>query len=239
MSAARRHLAWRLIAAGVVQAVVAGGCARGQVELVELNFRRLPAAEDLVGREAADACYWWVEGDQIRVALGRYRVGVPNELHRERFDLSLALPGLPAEQARNYTLDGNSLRCYVRRGAVHHRYRSRQGIAAVWLEPGRRLRGRFRILAQKEGFHILSGWNAIGPTAMVGAFEARYDATRGEAIWQRSEADGMNRAAAANTTPDGRPGPVRVHGPPVKRSSEPANGNADGENPRRRSSEQP
>jgi hypothetical protein len=202
------------------------GCSRAALDLVDLDFRRLPAEATLIRHESLPACYWWLEGGRIHVVAGRTQSWLAGPLGGKRIDFSLWLPGVPADRARTYRLGPRSLRGYLRQDASHARYRSIRGIAAVWLRPAQRLHVKLRVVASKEVFHVLTGWTAVGQTVLVGTFDARRNASTGQIIWQRSEADGMQRGSVANTGgARGRDGagkpppssrPVQVFGPAVK-----------------------
>ncbi|MCB9850145.1 MAG: hypothetical protein H6817_05510 [Phycisphaerales bacterium] len=203
--------------AGFCCAGAAAGCAQSRVDFIDLDFRRLPSEAELVDSESVRAAYWWLDGDTINISAVRGNSHEKQISRQRRMDFSLVLPGIPAERARDYQLTSASLRCYVRQGADHARYRSLRGIASVWELPGNVLRVKFRLIAGREIFHILTGWTDVGQTVLAGEFRARYDETQGQAVLQRSESGGMTRAAQPNTPVGARPGPVPVTGPPVKR----------------------
>ncbi|HRX84609.1 MAG TPA: hypothetical protein P5572_06265 [Phycisphaerae bacterium] len=196
------------------------GCTRNTLQLVDMDLRSVPDAGPLVERITLDDCYWWQTQEGLAVAAARGPVRATGS-PRKRVDLSFVFTGLPAGQSRNYLLNTESLRAYVRQGSTHRRYRSASGIAAVWLEPGGELRVKFRVLARRETFHILTGWSPAGETMLLGELQARHDGVTAQAILQRSEADGMNRTDRANTPVEGRPRPVQVFGPPVEEPQAP------------------
>lgn len=203
---------WRLIAG--LAAIGCAGCARNEIALVDTDVRTLPDAGALVERIALDRCVWWQAGDSLVVTAQRGPVR-PAGSARQRVDLSFVFGGLPAEQSREYQLNSDSLRAYVRQGPTHHRFRSAAGIAAVWLLPGGELRVRFRVVARRENFHILTGWSTVGETLLLGEWVAHHDEAGGVSVLQRSEADGMTRSGRAHIPVDRRPRPVQIHGPPL------------------------
>lgn len=195
------------------------GCARNEIRLIDLDFRRMPEAAPLIERVSAPVACWWTEAGKIQIAAAR-QGGPPRQPGGRVADFSLVLAGMPAGGARDYALNPQSLRGYVRGGGRHARYRSLRGLASIWMRPGERLRVRFRVIAQKETFHILTGWTAVGETVLVGEFLAHQDARIGGQILARSERDGMTRTRVVNTTPGVRPRPVQVIGLEVKPSDE-------------------
>jgi len=195
----------------VCAAWLSGGCTRASLQIVDLDFLKIPEAGRLVDEIGALDCVWWLDGDNVCIAATRSG-GVRGSAGR-RLDLSFVLPGVPAATARDYALGPESMRGYVRQGPIHLRYRSQRGIAAVWLQPGGKLRVRFRVFAGRQSFHILTGWSTVGQTLLTGELRARSDAKFGAEILRRSEADGMNRGPVQNTPTGGRPRPVRIAGP--------------------------
>ena len=196
---------------------VLGGCATGgAVDIAELNFKRIPAKEPLIVHVPVEQCFWWRDGDRICVSMRHDQPVWFSQLGRKEFEMSLVLPGIPADQARNYRIGRSAMRCYRHNGAYHARFNSIRGIVGVWKEPHDVLRVRFRLMARKQVFHILTGWSKVGQVMMTGEFRARRDRERGERILLESEKDGMGRPKHRNTPSDGRPRPVQVTGPPVK-----------------------
>ena len=201
---------------------VAGACSGGRLRFIEVNFKRIDAVTPLVEDAPADEGYWWVEEGRLCVALHRRQAGLLSEAGTQTLDLSLVLEGLPVDKARDYPLDRNSMRAYLGHGAQHRRFASLQGLAAVRLAPGECIRGRFRLLAKEQMFHILTGWNDFGQAIMAGEFRARHDPTRGRAILESTERDGMARSAARTPSGEGRAAPAQVTGPAVGAESPPA-----------------
>jgi hypothetical protein len=191
------------------------GCASGgAVDIIELNFKRMPSAGPLVDHVTVQEALWWITDNRVYVALRSQQGGALSELHREGLEMSFVLEGLPAAQARDYPLNRQSVRIRRSQGARHARFASTIGIAALWFEPGDVLRGRFRTMLKRQSFHILTGWSDGGQAAAIGEFRARRDQVRGEEILQSTEADGMERRISAGVAPLERGRPTRVEGPP-------------------------
>lgn len=192
------------------------GCASRAIALVDLDFARIPEVGPLVDTINVSDAYWWLDGDRVCIAATRQPVRFPGSSGARRVDLSFVLPGVPAGDARDYPLGSEAQRCYVRQGSSHTRYRSHRGIAAIWMRPGGKLRVRYRVLASRQTFHILTGWTTVGQTLLAGDLIAQHNPARSAEILRRTEADGMNRAPSGNATTNGRPRPVQINGPPVK-----------------------
>jgi hypothetical protein len=204
-----------VLAASAVIASSAG-CTGRAIQFVDLDFARIPEAGPLVDTINVSAAYWWLDGDRVCIAATRQPVRLLGSSRARRVDLSFVLPGVPAGDARDYPLGSEAQRCYVRQGSSHTRYRSHRGIAAIWMRPGGKLRVRYRVLASRQTFHILTGWTTVGQTLLAGELIARHDPVRGTEILERTEADGMNRAPSRNATTNDRPRPVQINGPPVR-----------------------
>lgn len=187
------------------------GCVTGgEADFVEMNFKRISAEGALVERVSLSNASWWVdEGEAVHVALGSESPALLGAGSGEQFDMSIVVSGLAAAGARDYPVTNETLRACHQVGANHTRYASMHGIVALWFEPGNVLRGRYRIVAIKELFHILTGWTKVGQVVAVGEFVARPDHGEGKNVLERSEA-GMKRTGAPNAPSDGRPKPVRI-----------------------------
>ena len=196
-------------------AVVLGGCAVGAVDITELNFKRMYPQGPLVRHVPVTEAWWWIEGGRVLVALQEERGRRLSEYDRKEFDVSLVFDGLPAAKARSYAIGRDSVRGYHRDGARHSRFASSHGVAGLWFESGGVLRGRFRMIARRQVFHILTGWSDSYQAAVVGEFRARENRARGEPILLRTEEDGMERRYRQVGAPTDRPGPQRVEGPAV------------------------
>lgn len=195
-------------------AACAAGCAqpRGNVSLIDLNFRKMDTEVPDVQTLATPLAYWWEDAGRLCVAFG-YDKPSMNKLDRQAIDASLVLDGMPAGTAREYEFDARGLRAYHHDGANHDRFRSLRGVAVVQ-RVGDAMHVRFRVLALKEMFHILTGWNPIGETLLVAEFDAASNRAAGEPILTRSEDQGMGREAVSGPptppAPKGMGRPVRV-----------------------------
>ena len=178
----------------IVGAVCCGGCqtARTGVEVIDLDYRRINDDEKMIRHVDVGKGYWWTEGDRLIVALTTDTKGL-TPLDHKRFDLTLALDGMPAEKSRTYELGREAVRGYLRYGLSHERFRSMLGIANVQFGSGNRLRGKFRLSAAKEFFHVLTDWAPAGPVVLVGEFSAVKNQRAGGEVLARSDEDGMGR----------------------------------------------
>jgi hypothetical protein len=209
---------WRpvgLLLAALVLATAFGCAPHADIEFIDLNFKRIDAAGPLINHISASDCCWWIDGNHLMVTLHHDTGPLAGQLARERFDLSFVLDGLPANRARDYRLDRESLRAVYGKGAAHSRFASLRGITAVWWGANGTLRGRFRLIAKKQIFHVLTDWTDVGQVIMVGDFRCRRDRAGGRPVLERSEKNGMARRPARSAA-QSEPGPVEVHGPPVE-----------------------
>ena len=199
--------------------VTQAGCkAAGSVSYIDLKFKRLGTGGPLVPTTEIDHAVWSQDANRnewLQVALSRHRDGF-TALDRERFDLSLLLPGMPAGKGREYRVTKETLRAYSRKGVSHVRFASLGGIVGVWWEKNQTLAGRFRLRAKKQIFHILTGWVDAGPVIMAGEFNARRNDEMVERIIATSEEDGMERSIGVDSPAIQYGQPVKVTGPPVE-----------------------
>lgn len=196
----------------VALGLLAAGCARGkgQLEVIDLDFRRLDVNRPMIDRvEPIEAVYWEADG-KLYVAFGYDRGTRARGLSQHRLDAALVLDGPPAENAREYQLDSQSLRLVHHDGPMHQRYRALRGIARV--HRGRRgLDVQFRIVTLSEFFHILTGWNIVGETLVLGTLQAAPNKTRGEAILEQLGKEDFGPGAGETpSAPAGIPRPVRI-----------------------------
>jgi hypothetical protein len=199
----------------LLAALWASGCAspQGKVDLIDLDFRGIEEDVPAIQSFPTAQAFWWADGDRVYVAYGFNKPSLANKLDRQAIDASLALDGLPAGAARQYEFDSRGMRLYHHDGPNHERYRSLRGVASVRREAGK-LKVQMRVLALKEMFHILTGWNPTGEALVLADFEASEGKAPGTAMLARSEEDGMGRTEVAPQGPAiRRPGvgrPVRV-----------------------------
>ncbi len=192
-------------AAGVgllLAALVSGGCAqRGRIELVSLDFRNIdPPAPHVVTLRAAECCWWVDERGDLWVAMHREQHVPWRPRLRFELDMSLRLAAPPAGRARNYRLDRDSLRLRIEVGPWQLRFSSMAGIAAVYHESGKRLRGSVRARTRRVTSQLLGGWSKPTGYLLMASFTAVPDAERGRAIADRTEADGWDRKPPRRST---------------------------------------
>jgi hypothetical protein len=206
----RRCLAFVLFAA----MFILNGCAsRASLQFVELSFKRLDPGDPLTTEVIADSCTWSIEGDQIHVALVSGRVNADSG---DRMMMSVVLDGIPHGNEREYRVERRGLRCYWHHGRKHERFASLNGVVSIELLPSDGLAGRFKILARKQVFHILTNWMTVGQTVLMGSFTARRDPEKVSSILVQTEKGGMDRLQKENTIKGGIPRPRQVVGPDVE-----------------------
>ncbi|MCK4659601.1 MAG: hypothetical protein KAV82_08795 [Phycisphaerae bacterium] len=189
-----------------------GGCTGwAKLHLVPTKQMRIIKTTPLMTELHAAECYYWIEDNRITIALADENISLAGELGKKTLVGSIVLEGLPAHQAREYRLDHNSIRGRFRRGARHVRFASLGGVCSIWLEGGRRIRGRLHALAKQQQFHILRGWVGNRQAYLLGDFVAVQNRERGEELLRRSEADGMGRGVP----PPAYGRPRAITGPPV------------------------
>lgn len=179
---------------------VAVGCTgRGTVHVMPYLRSDLPEQEPLIQKMPIHEAYYWLDDDEVNVAL-RYRT---RSLFGRAFDVeyavSLVLPELPAGRERLYRLRSGEIQIIQSAGADHRRGRSSGGVAVLHGTRGDTLRGRFHVITRQQQFSALAGWmpETIHRGAMLivaGEFNAVHDPDRGRRIRERTEADGFERS---------------------------------------------
>ena len=189
------------------------GCAPvASLHFADLNFKRLDMSDPLITTVNADACSWAIEGDQIQIGLSNGRIDAESG---DRMAMSFVLDGLPTGNEREYRVERLALRCYWHHAREHERFASLNGVVSIKLLPGERLAGRFRIMARKQVFHILTNWTTVGQTLLMGTFTAQQDADTVSSILVQTEKGGMDRSQKGNTIRGSIPRPREVVGPEV------------------------
>lgn len=217
----------------MVGAACCAGCLStgAGIDVIDLDYRRISDDEKLIRHVDVGRGYWWTEGDTLFVALTTDTRGLTPLDHR-RFDLTLALDGMPAEKSRTYELGKEAVRGYLRHGLSHERFRSMRGIANVQLESHNRLSGKFRLSAAKEFFHVLTDWAPTGPVVLVGKFNAIKNPRAGGKVLARSEEDGMGRSTLTyQSIQTGHPTPVNLPSTAQPERNEPAEARPPGRRP--------
>ncbi|GJM26365.1 MAG: hypothetical protein DHS20C16_27800 [Phycisphaerae bacterium] len=193
--------------------LIASGCAnRASLHFVDLNFKRLDSENALTVEVVPDSCAWSIEGDQIRIALASGSVDAESG---DRMMMSFVLDGIPWGNEREYRVERRALRCFWHHDRKHERFASLNGVVSVKLLPGEKLTGRFKIMARKQVFHVLTNWTTVGQTLLMGSFTAHRDAETVSSILVRTEKGGMDRTQKGNTIKGGIRRPRRVVGPDV------------------------
>jgi len=180
--------------------LLAGCSGRARIELASLAFNSIDPPPPRTTRVNFNECYWWTDSqDRVRIAMRRVVKPLLIPLAGYEFQLSLVLERLPAGRARNYQVGLNALRGWAHVGPFYVRFASRQGIAALYREPGEGLRGSLRLHVQRQVSRLLGGWGASTRYLMFGALSAVHDERRGRDILERFE------RSAAPAQPASRP----------------------------------
>ena len=163
--------------------IIAGCTGSGRLEFASLDFRAVDPPAPRVSPVSVRECYWWTEHDgQVWIAMQSQKTAFFNPKLRFQFQLSLALEKLPAGKARNYKLGPRELQVRVRFGPWESRFSSQTGIAALYCEPGDRLRGSVRVQTTRETLQWRGGGGKPVRYLMLGSFTAVHDEQRGRAI---------------------------------------------------------
>jgi hypothetical protein len=163
--------------------LVTGCTGTGRLEFASLDFRAVDPPPPRVSPVSVQECYWWTEPNgQLWIAMQSHRTPLIYPELRFQFQLSLALEKLPAGKARDYKLGRRELQVRVRLGPWESRFSSQVGIAALYREPGNRLRGSVRVQTSRVTLQWLGGWGEPVRYLMLGAFTAVHDEQRGRAI---------------------------------------------------------
>lgn len=188
--------------------LLATGCTgTGQVRVVPLLRTDFTEREPLVQEIKIDEAYYWLEGEELNVALRYDRNSPLGPAFYFDWQMSLVLDALPAGSSRLYQLQGDAVRIVQTAGADQRRSRTWTGIAVAGAPEHGRLSGRFHINVRQQQFTLLGGWQPPflrAPTLIVvGRFEAVENAERGRAIRAETEAPGFERTGS----PASRPAP--------------------------------
>jgi hypothetical protein len=189
------------LAVACLLAVGAGCAGHGSVYLIPLNPRKLNTTEQLVYQVTPRRCYYWIDESRLYIAMSDFHWSPLGEMHEREFALSFVLDGLPAGGARMYQANRRTMRLRSRDGLSNLRSASVAGLLTVWDFNQRRLHGRFRLIARKQSYFVLSGWGRSAPALVVGEFTAVEDRAAGEAILARTEQDALKRFPEASQQP--------------------------------------
>lgn len=202
------------MAAGIARAallvtvsLVGGGCTRGRVTLLPINFQRIDSSAPLIEEFRPTECYYWLNDHrQLCIAMAvRCTALRPPSTGRE-FYLSIVLDEPPAGTARTYKVHSDTFRGRRRIGLNTIRFASLEGIVGVWDYGSGNLSGRFQFRGLQQSYMVLTGWAYTRTLFAVGEFRARMDRARGEALLARTEQEAMKRRSPRDRTiHDGQP----------------------------------
>lgn len=182
----------------VVGLIALPGCAGGgRMELSALNYRAIDPPAARAYPLDFDHCYWWTDdSERVWVAMDCVRRPLVGPLGPFVYQMSLVLEKLPAGRARDYAVREPTLRAVSRFGPLESRFVAPVGIVSLNRQPGERLRGSFRLLAQREVSQVLGGFGAPASYLLQGTFQAVHDAQRGQPIVAATESQGWGRQSA-------------------------------------------
>lgn len=185
--------------AALIGLLIAGagtvGCAgSARIGVVPLNLRKLRDRDPLIRNLDAQRCYYWQDQNgRLCIAMEFENLSLIGDYGRRSLAMSLVLNDMPAGEARNYRVNLRTLRMIARAGAEHVRWASLSGIFAVRRTSDDHIRGRFRIAAKQQKFHIALGWSSDSRVLLFGELDAIPGERQGREILKRTEADGMDR----------------------------------------------
>ena len=178
----------------IVCAETAGCAGSAHIGVVPLNLKKLRDRDPLIRHLDARRCYYWHdEKGRLCIALEFENLSLIGDYGRRSLAMSLVLNEMPVGNARNYRANLRTLRMIARAGAQHVRWASLSGIVAIRRTPAGHIRGRFRIAAKQQKFHIALGWSSDSRVLLFGEFDAIPGEPEGRKILTRTEADGMDR----------------------------------------------
>jgi hypothetical protein len=186
-------------------AFVAGCAGSGAVRIMPLMRTDFPEREPLVQEVDIDEAYYWMEDEQLHVALRYQRRSLLGRAFDFEWQMSLVLEGPPAGSSRLYALDAGSVRIVQTLGADQRRSRSWAGVAVIEGPQSGRMTGRVHVNVRQQHFTLLGGWQPHplqAPMLIVAArFDAVENAERGRDIREETEASGFERAQPPGTAP--------------------------------------
>ncbi len=196
---------------GAALVLGAGGCAApARFHVVMLGSERISATEILTVDITPSDCFFWINDEnQVCLAMARHDRSLRGSVHDYDFAASFVLEEPPAGEGRHYQIRGRTFRSKTKSGYIHTRMLSRTGVVGIWNYQDDTLDGRFRFFARQQSYSAFLGWGGERHVLIVGAFSAKRDRSKGEAILQRTEVDDLKREAP-------RPKPRPINGPPRK-----------------------
>lgn len=194
LTARRAGAWWGCLLAAVPLAGLLGCAGSGRVEIAAMNFRAIDPPGAQFSRLPLDRCYWWTDDTgQVWVAMETMRRPLLGALGPFSFRMSLVLEKLPAGPDRNYLVSKRELRAVARFGVSEGRFVSAMGIVALYREKGDRMRGTFRLMAQRQVTGLLGGWGRPSSHLLLGSFVAVHDPQHGKPIAEATESQGWER----------------------------------------------
>jgi len=166
---------------------------------VPFNFKKLADAEPLITTFDPTQCYYWTDHrGRLSVAMSFEGAPLVSPFAKRSMVLSMVLDAPPEGPGRNYRATRRTVRMIARNGPNHGRWASLSGIVSVWRTESGTLRGRFRVFAKHQIFHIAMGWYGFGRAIVFGKFRATRNGAAGRRILEQSEANGMERFDSAS-----------------------------------------
>ena len=180
--------------AALCVAAIAGCSGSAWLSVVPLSLKTVGNDHPLEIRYTPDRCYYWIdEQDRLCIAMAFDNITLFGDYGKQSVAVSMVLDGMPAGAGRSYRATRTTLRMIAHRVPNHWRWASLAGTVSVWRNGADEFRGRFRIFAKQQSFHVALGWHGNQRAIMIGEFEAVRQPEAGRRILETTEADGMER----------------------------------------------
>lgn len=202
---ARRHLRWAILAVPPVCAATGAGCSGSAwLSVVPLSLKTVGDNHPLEIRYTPDRCYYWIDqDDRLCIAMAFDNITLFGVRGRQSVAVSMVLDEMPAGPGRSYRATRYTLRMIAHVVPNHWRWASLAGTVSVWRQGANGFRGRFRVFAKQQNFHVALGWYGNQRAVMIGEFEAVHNPEAGRRILESTEADGMERVDVEIVRPAG------------------------------------
>ncbi len=175
-------------------AAIVGCSGSAWLSIVPLSLKTDDGREPLEIRYSPDRCYHWLdEQGRLCIAMAFENITLFGDHGKQSVAVSMILDEAPAGSARSYRATRFTLRMIAHIIPNHWRWASMNGSVSVRRHGANRFRGRFRIFAKQQKFHVAVGWYGNQRAIMFGEFESVHNPEAGRRILAETEADGMER----------------------------------------------
>jgi hypothetical protein len=140
-------------------------------------------------------CYWWVDQDNHLNIAGK---GIQKSLIHPRYDqefyISFVLDEPSKGVGKNYQLNANTTRGFLKSGGNLFRFRGTYGIMGIENQKSSRLAGAYRTHISLNMSQIFGGWSSPVPFLVFGTLTAVPDArNKGKTFLKKTEEEGYER----------------------------------------------